>query len=176
MVPSNAVFRGNYIIDPDKERPERNTPILNSYRFSQPTLALAARNLPQWRYESSCLDFRICHRHADSCIFPLAILPPFILSFDFLSQIARNFMPFWLFSPSLILFVLFIFLPFSEFLFSFRFLLFVRSARSDSIALLLSVFLLRELLRTSGQSWKTTNFPPYSTLGCTKRRGESLEK
>lgn len=68
-----------------------------------------------------------------------------------------------------ILFVLFISPPFSEFLFSFRFLLFVRSACSDSVALLLSVFLLRELLRTSGPSWKTTNFPPYSTRGWTSR-------
>lgn len=85
-----AVFQGNYVIKPDKGR---STPILNSYRFSQ--LTRAPRNLPQWRYESSCLDFRICHRHTDSCIFHLvpAILPPFILSFDFLSQIARNFMP-----------------------------------------------------------------------------------
>lgn len=83
-----AVFRGNYVIKPDEDE---STTILNSYRFSQPTRA--PRNLPQWRYESSCLDFRICHRHTDSCIFHLvlAILPPFILSFDFLSQIARNF-------------------------------------------------------------------------------------
>lgn len=59
-----AVWRGNYVMELDKDE---GTSILNSYRFSQSTCA--SRNLPQWRYESSCLDFRICHRHADSCVF-----------------------------------------------------------------------------------------------------------
>lgn len=38
-----AVFRGNYVIDPDKEARE-TTPILNSYRFSQPTCAGSSKS------------------------------------------------------------------------------------------------------------------------------------
>ncbi|KYN28801.1 hypothetical protein ALC57_01764 [Trachymyrmex cornetzi] len=134
------------------------------YILSQPTRT--PRNLPQWRYESPCLDFRICHRHADFCISPFAaaILLPFILSFDFLSQIARNFMPPCLLSSltaTISACSLSYSLPHFLNFHSLSVLGFSPVSRTSSVAELFPVFLLRELLRISGPSWRTTNSPPY---------------
>lgn len=148
-----AVFRGNYVIKPDKGG---STSILNSYRFSQPTRALLEICLNSGM-KALVLDFRICRRHTDSCVFHLvlAILPPFILSFDSLSQIARNFMPPSSYPPPLFqlsfcryfcLLSFSLFTSFSEFSFIFRCPLFVFVHHTGSMTELLPVFLLRGVI------------------------------
>lgn len=174
-----AVWRGNYVMELDKDE---GTSILNSYRFSQSTCA--SRNLPQWRYESSCLDFRICHRHADSCVFLPSSSPHSSSIYPFFrfpvsnsaklhavlplpgSSFPASFL-FVLFLSSYAVFWIFILLPFS----AFR-----PFPRTDSMVELLPVFLLRELLRISGPSWKATNSPPYPAWEWTSGRRRTFRK
>lgn len=163
-----AVFRGNYVIDPDKEARE-TTPILNSYRFSQPTRAGSSKSasMAVWKL-LSWLSYlppacRLLHLPARPCysstIYPFFRFP--VSNSAKLHAVLLLF-PVRLFSLS--------FYPFLNFYSSSVFCFSsVPRAHSDSIVLLLSVFLLRELLRTSGPSWKTTNFPPYSIRGWTSR-------